>query len=232
MVKNDIISATKANRLYWLGRYEDRVYMTLHLLNKCYDKMIDGNPDEYAHFWQKLDVAGCYQTNEEFTLGMLYDDGNPATLLSAQTNAMNNAILLREDILSETLSYLEMSVALIKKCKEERVMNTSKLQPVIDWSLAFWGSAEQRLQNHKALAIMMIGRNVENLDMQLRFDYPFRRVALAYSSLKRYFRDISHVVDERILEQLDGLLEEELFDLSNPEYKNRVIKYVNLLIRV
>ena len=59
MVKSDVISATKANRLYWLGRYEDRVYMTLHLLNKCYDKMIDGQPDEYTHFWQRLDTAGC-----------------------------------------------------------------------------------------------------------------------------------------------------------------------------
>ena len=232
MVKSDVISATKANRLYWLGRYEDRVYMTLHLLNKCYDKMIDGQPDEYTHFWQRLDTAGCYQTHDDFTYGMLYDDTNPSTLISAQNNAMNNAILLREDILSETLSYLEMSIALIKRCKEERATNISKLQPVIDWSLAFWGSAEQRLQNHKALAIMMIGRNVENLDMLLRFDYSFRRILLAYNSLKRYFRDVNHIVDDNILQQLDGLLTEELFDLNNAEYKNKLIKYVNLLVRV
>ena len=50
MVKSDIISAAKANRFYWLGRYVDRVYMTLHLLNKCYDRMIDGAPDEYMNF--------------------------------------------------------------------------------------------------------------------------------------------------------------------------------------
>ena len=43
MVKNTIISANKANSLFWLGRYEERVYITLHLMRKCYDKMIDGN---------------------------------------------------------------------------------------------------------------------------------------------------------------------------------------------
>ena len=232
MVKSDIISATKANRLYWLGRYECRVYLTLHQLNKCFDEMIDGEPDDYTEFWSKLDATGIYKTNEEFTFGMLYDDTNPCSVLSAQKFAMDNAILLREDIMSETLSYLEMSVALLKKCKQEATVNISHLQPVIAWALAFWGSAEQRLQNHKALDIMMIGRNIENLDMQIRFNYPFRRVALAYDSLKRYCKNMSGALDENISSQLDSLITLEKYDLGNDEYKTKLIKYVNQLVRV
>lgn len=232
MVKSDIISATKANRLYWLGRYECRVYLTLHQLNKCFDEMIDGEPDDYTEFWSKLDATGIYKTNEEFTFGMLYDDTNPCSVLSAQKYAMDNAILLREDIMSETLSYLEMSVALLKKCKQEATVNISHLQPVIDWALAFWGSAEQRLQNHKALDIMMIGRNIENLDMQIRFDYPFRRVALAYDSLKRYCKSMSGALDENISSLLDKLITLEQYDLGDNEYKTELIKYVNQLVRV
>lgn len=232
MVKSDVISATKANRLYWLGRYECRVYLTLHQLNKCFDEMIDGEPDDYTEFWSKLDATGIYKTNEEFTFGMLYDETNPCSVLSAQKFAMDNAIMLREDIMSETLSYLEMSVALLKKCKQEATVNISHLQPVIDWSLAFWGSAEQRLQNHKALDIMMIGRNIENIDMQIRFNYPFRRVALAYDSLKRYCKSMSGALDEHISAQLDSLITMEKFDLGNNEYKTKLIKYVNQLVRV
>ena len=104
MVKNTIISANKANSLFWLGRYEERVYITLHLMRKCYDKMIDGEMEDYRPFWQKLDPQGVYQTNDEFTLGMMYDGGNPSSVMSAQTRAMDNAILLREEIMSETLS--------------------------------------------------------------------------------------------------------------------------------
>lgn len=232
MVKSDVISATKANRLYWLGRYECRVYLTLHQLNKCFDEMIDGEPDDYTEFWSKLDATGIYKTNEEFTFGMLYDETNPCSVLSAQKFAMDNAIMLREDIMSETLSYLEMSVALLKKCKQEATVNISHLQPVIDWGLAFWGSAEQRLQNHKALDIMMIGRNIENIDMQIRFNYPFRRVALAYDSLKRYCKSMSGALDEHISAQLDSLITLEKFDLGNDEYKTKLIKYVNQLVRV
>ena len=232
MVKSDIISATKANRLYWLGRYECRVYATLHQLNKCFDEMIDGEPDDYTAFWEKLDASGIYKTNDEFTYGMLYDENNPGSVLSAQKCAMDNAILLREDIMSETPSYLEMSVALLRKCRQEATVNISHLQPIIDWSLAFWGSAEQRLQNHKALNIMMIGRNVENLDMLLRFGYPYRRIALAYDSLKRYCRDMTGSLDDNISSQLDALITADKFDLSDEDYKTRLLKFVNQLVRV
>lgn len=233
MVKSEIISALKANRLYWLGRYENRVYLTLHQLNKCYDKMIDGEPGEYEALWKRLDIDGHYTTNEEFTLGLLYDEANPCSLLSAQRSAMDNAILLREDIMSETLSYLEMSIALMKKCKTEQNANPTCLQPVTDWSMAFWGSAEQRLQNHRALNLMMLGRNVENIDILLRFGYPYRRIALAYESLRRYCTEADEdIIDPNILAQLDVLLSDDLYNEADDTYKYKVINMVNQLVRV
>ena len=148
MVKNLIISASKANQLYWLGRYQERVYMTLHFLRKCYDQMIDGNPESYHTLREMLDPMHNYPNNEEFALGMVYDETNPSSVFSALNRAMDNAILLREDIYTETLSYIEMSIALMKKCKKENKINMTLLQYITDWSLAFWGSAEQRLRNH------------------------------------------------------------------------------------
>ena len=210
MTQNNLISATKANSLYWLGRYEERVYITLHLLRKCYDKMIDGELEEYSIFWTRLDANGIYQSSEEFTFGMMYDEDNIASVMAA----------------------LEMSVALMKECRERREMNVTALQSIIDWSLAFWGSAEQRLRNHKALYIMMIGRNVENLDMLLRFDYPYERVVLAYDSLKRYLRQMPTIVDDHIEGQLNSLIIEERFNLNDVEYKNKLLKFINQLVRV
>ena len=231
MVKSDILSAPKVNHLYWLGRYEDRVYMTLHMMHKCYDKMIDGHPDDYMDLWHKLDVTGIYATNEDFTLGMLYDEDNPTSLISAQRFAMDNAILLREDILSETLSYLEMSMALLKRCKAEHQVNLVFLQSVTDWALAFWGSAEQRTRSYRALTIMMLGRHVENLDMLIRFGYSFRRISLAYESLKRHMAEMPEMIDSNIEGQLDQLITADQFDLDDQEYKYKLIKYVNQLVR-
>ena len=232
MVKSTIISAHKANNLFWLGRYEERVYITLHQLSKCCDKMIDGERNDYLPIWQKLDSTGNYQTNDEFTVGMMYDETNPSSIMSAQTRAMDNAILLREEIMSETLGYLEMSVALLKECRNKQEMNLCNLQPVIDWSLAFWGAAEQRLHNHEALYIMMMGRNVENLDMLLRFDYDHERIALAYDSLKRYLRHMPGLLNEDIESQLDDLIASRRTKSADTEYKNSLLSLLNQLTKI
>lgn len=231
MVKSEIISALKANHLYWLGRYENRVYLTLHQLGKCYDMMIDGDEAQYDDLRHRLDVDGAYADNQAFTLGILYDEENPSSLISAQKCAQDNAILLREDIMSETLSYLEMSVALLRKSQLSQEPNPTALQPIIDWAMAFWGSAEQRLQNHRALDLMMIGRNVENLDMLLRFGYPYRRVMLAYESLKRYCQD-EEFTDPHIAQQIDSLLTPEQFEAGDESYRYALIALVNQLARV
>lgn len=201
-------------------------------MGKCYDKMIDGAPEDYSDLWTKLDMTGMYSTQEEFGQGMLYDENNPCSLLSAQKAAMDNAILLREDILSETLSYIEMSLNLMRKCKQNGERNITALQPVIDWTLAFWGSAEQRIQNHAALNLIQTGRNVENLDMKLRFGYSFRRVTLAYESLLRYCNDVPDMVDNHINDNIKRLLTAEQYNLDNPDYKYELIKFVNQLVRV
>lgn len=232
MTRSDIITATKANRLYWLGRYEMRVYLTLHQYSKCYDLMIDGSPEEYKAFWQKLDVAGAYKTTPEFIVGMLYDESNPSTVISAQRFAMDNAMMLREDIMSETLSYLEISMALLKKLKATSTTIISELQPVIDWSMAFWGSAEHRVNNPKALSLMMIGRSVEFLDMLLRFSYPYSRVAPAYEKLKRHCDEMSSMLDNNISAQLDALITEDNYDPDDDAYMSKLMKYLNQLVRV
>lgn len=232
MAKNLIISASKANQLYWLGRYQERVYMTLHFLRKCYDQMIDGNPESYHHLRETLDPAHSNLSNEEFALGMVYDETNPSSVFSALNRAMDNAILLREDIYTETLSYIEMSIALMKKCKKENKINMTLLQYITDWSLAFWGSAEQRIYNTRILNIMMIGRHVEFLDMMLRYSDDFKRITIAYKHLKKYLNELPASVDNDVAGQLDALIVEEAFNLSNEEYKQKVTKYINKMIKI
>src|SRR5574344_2553676 len=92
------ISAVKANRLYWLGRYTERVYTSLHLLRRCYDQMIDGNPKDYENYYHTMDVSHRYKDLESFKLGLMYDHENPASLIRSLESANDNAIVLREEI--------------------------------------------------------------------------------------------------------------------------------------
>lgn len=229
---NDIISVMKANRLYWLGRYEERVYFTLHLLRKCYDKMIDGEIKDYEDFWKRLDPTESYSTPQEFSLGMMYDEKNPCSIISELNCAKDNAILLREDITSETLSYIEMSTALMKQCASEKATNITLLQPVTDWSLAFWGSAIERIINPQIIALMLIGKYVEEIDMLVRFDYPFIRIMAVYNKLKQTATDIKDIFDSIIEQQLDIMLTEEQYDNRTDDYKIRMLNFINHLVLV
>lgn len=231
MVRSNIISQMNANRLYWLGRYEERVYLTLHMLRKCYDAMIDGEPSDYKSFWQKLDATGNYTTDDDFTLGMMYDEENVASVISAQRMALDNAMMLRNYIATETQAFLEMSLALLKRKKDAAERNITELQPVTDWSLAFWGSAEERIEHRKVLLLMILGRKIECIDMMLRFDYPFERIKKQFDLLVTHLED-DDVYDEVTLKSIVALLSAETFDLSDMEYKTKMLKLINSLILV
>lgn len=173
MITCNAISAIKANRLYWLGRYTERVYISLHLLRCYYDKMIDGEPKEYEEYYQKLDTSNPYPDMESFRMGYMYDDKNPCSLVSGLMAANDNAIVLREEIMSETLSYVELSLAYIRKSAEKKDGNITDLQPITDYLLAFWGSVDERVFDERVRNFLRIGKLVENMDMHIRFDYPF-----------------------------------------------------------
>lgn len=232
MVKSNIISAAKANRLFWLGRYEERVYMTLHLLRRVYDKMIDGDPEEYMHFWEKLDINDSYSSTGEFTLGMMYDEDNPGSIISSLNYAMDNAIMLREDIKSETMSYIEMSLSLIRKYKQEAMNNVTNLQPLTDWALSFWGSATKRIDNQKIIALMEIGQIIEEMDIQLRFQYPYERLAKQYYVLKHWAEEVPELLDSNIDRQITQMLKAENYVNADEEYRWKLHGYVNHVVMV
>ena len=50
--------------------------------------------------------------------------------------------------------------------------------------------------------------------------------------LKKYLNELPASVDSDVAGQLDALIVEEAFDLSNEEYKQKVTKYINKMIKI
>lgn len=224
------IPATKANRLYWLGRYVERVYISLHLLRRYYDRMIDGAPKDYEEFYKKFDAANDYASNETFHLGQMYDPQNPCSLLSELESANDNAIVLREEIKSESLSYIQMSLCHIKECADKCEKNITALQPITDYLLAFFGSIDERVFDERIRNLIKMGKLVENLDLHVRFDYPFSRINEAYESLKQCTETEDGVFDTMILCRLEELIREDLYDAKDENYKSTLLNYLNHLV--
>ena len=55
-----IISVEQADRLYWLGRYTERVYTTLRIFYRSFDTMIDEITDSYREFCEMVDIPDIY----------------------------------------------------------------------------------------------------------------------------------------------------------------------------
>ncbi len=231
----NVITADKANRLFWLGRYAERVYISLHLLRRYYDKVLDGNLSDLKEYYRFLNVdsMGADEESEECQYSQLYDKSNCCSIATSLDLTNDNAIVLRRDITSESLSYIQMSQALLAECAAVVERNITKLQPITDYMLAFFGSIDERMFDDRIRLFLKIGRLIENLDLHVRFNYPYFRIEEAFLSLKEHIsRSESGVVDQFAMESLSELISEDRYEPDDLEYKERVLNNLNILIRV
>lgn len=230
----NIITADKANRLFWLGRYAERVYISLHLLRRYYDRVLDGNISNINEYYTKLGVY-CHGKDIEsldFQLAQLYDRNNICSIVSSIDCANDNAIMLRRDITSESLSYIQMSKVLIEECAESQQKNITMLQPITDYMLAFFGSIDERVFDKNIRNFLKAGKLIENLDLHIRFDYPFFRIEEVYYTLKEFSQYNASMLNNTAIHRLDEMLTQEKYDNQTENYKEVVLDYLNYIIKI
>jgi uncharacterized alpha-E superfamily protein len=178
-----IISLEQTNRLYWLGRYTERVYTTIRLYSKCYDEMIDDIDESYEDFCRMLEIPNIYDNKEDFNKHYPFDENNENSIHSNLIRAYDNAIVLREEIGSETLSYIQLAIYAMNKAKISRAP-LLELQNVEDNILAFWGISDDYIGNDVIRNIIKTGKRVERIDL-------YARLKMDIDSLKREFEKLA-----------------------------------------
>ena len=94
-------SKIKSEHLYWLGRYTERVLISVRLLMDMYDQMIDGDPIDYQGFCTRMGIDNIYTDAADFCRRYLFDADDPDSIYCAMRFAYDNAIVLREVLTSE-----------------------------------------------------------------------------------------------------------------------------------
>ncbi|WP_295254033.1 alpha-E domain-containing protein [uncultured Catenibacterium sp.] len=169
------ITIEKANHSFWLGRYLERVYTTtLHYMN-IFDTMLDQDDQLYIQYCQQLDIPNIYFNEAHFMMSYLYDMDNPDSIACNLKRAYDNAIILREDISSKLLSYIQMGVNTFETISESEAP-VLLLQNVLDDILAFKGGMEEYIDDNAALNIIKLGEYIERLDLYVRLDYPIDQI--------------------------------------------------------
>lgn len=230
-MKTFVLSPAKGNSLYWLGRYTERIYLCLHLLRKCYDMMIDGDTDEYSRYISKVGSFVPYLDEGAIRRGLVNDATNPASLISCIECANDNALVVREEITSHTLGYVQLSLeALRKSSKADAEPNMDTLQTLTDWMLAFWGSVEERVYDNRVKTLLKIGKLVEHIDMNLRFGYKFYRIEEALMTLSFYRKEQPNAFNQEAFDELKALLVEGMYEPENMTYLNKVLSILGNLV--
>ena len=110
-----IISLEKSNRLIWLGRYTERTFTICRTLSRYYDDMIDRDEFAYRGFLDCLGLPYIYGSRDAFIHTYIFDPADPNSLTSQLTRALDNAIVLREELTSDTLCYIEMALNTLRE---------------------------------------------------------------------------------------------------------------------
>lgn len=162
-----IISVEQADRLYWLGRYTERVNTTIRMFSRSFDSTIDRISGSFDEFCKLIDIPNVYADIEDFNRNYPFDEDNPNSILSNLNRAYDNAIVLRESIGSETLSYIQLAIYEMQKAKISEAP-LIELQRVLDDLLAFWGIADDVIDDQRIRNIIKAGKRIERIDLYAR----------------------------------------------------------------
>ena len=99
-----ILSAEHSDQLYWLGRYSERVYTTIREFAKRFDSMIELKDEDYNEYCKAQDIPNIYTSKEDFVRRYCFDENDTNSIYSNLIKAYDNAVVLRDEIGSETLS--------------------------------------------------------------------------------------------------------------------------------
>lgn len=206
-----IISVEQADHLYWLGRYTERVYTTLRFYSKSFDMMIDEVIESYQRFCESIDIPNIYTSKEDFLRRYPFDEENPDSIISNLNRAYDNAIVLRESIGSEALSYIQLAIYDMNKAA---VSNSPmiELQYIMDHILSFWGIADDQIDSEQVRNMIKAGKRIERIDLYARLGVPRNELVREVCRMIPRVERSGLIYDKSRLEQMKVLVENPNLD--------------------
>lgn len=203
-----IISVENLDRLYWLGRYSERVYTSARLFAASFDRMIDVDMGNYANFCRQLDIPNIYHSREDFCKRYIADEEDPNSIYSNLMRAYDNAVVLRNEIGSEPITYIQLSVYDMKKSRISSAPIVG-LQKVEDNILAFWGIVDDMIESENTRNIIKTGKRIERLDLYGRLQMDRTSIVREINRLAGRITRTNLHYDEDKLKELKKLAEDE-----------------------
>lgn len=208
-----IISIEQVDHLYWLGRYTERVYTTLKIYAESFDQMIDEAEDSHYKYCELLDIPNIYDSKEDFLKRYPFDETVSDSIISNLNRAYDNAIVLRETIGSDALSYIQLSIyAMNKAAKSDSPL--IELQQIMDDLLSFWGIVDDQIDSDQIRNIIKAGKRIERIDLYSRLELDRKKLEREYKRMIPRVLRSGMKYNEKSLSRISTLINENCIDYS------------------
>lgn len=209
-----IISVEQVDHLYWLGRYTERVYTTLRIFARSFDLLIEEGDVVFQNYCESLDIPNIYRSKEDFLRRYPFDESIPDSIVSNLNRAYDNAIVLRETIGSDALSYIQLSIYAMNNAARSN-SPLIELQQVTDDLLSFWGIVDDQIDGEQIRNIIKAGKRIERIDLYARLELDRRRLEReVHRMVPRVLRS-GMKYDEAALSRVSTLIQESTLDYEN-----------------
>ncbi len=215
----ETVTLGKLDNLYWLGRYIERVYQSIEMYMKTYDMLIDRDAQFYKQECERMGIADTFENSRDFAWKIAYDESNPLSIISNMTRAYGNAMIMRDEISTEALAYIHLSLAEMRKAMVSDAP-LMEMQNIVDLIYAFWGSLDDRVDNESARNTVKIGKRIERLDILLRRDAKRADLAREMNRLVSRIDTTELPYDRKALLYAAAMVEDE--DADYEEIKAKV----------
>ncbi|RYQ08398.1 A circularly permuted ATPgrasp [Bifidobacterium pseudolongum subsp. globosum] len=185
-----LITKSKVENLYWLGRYSERVFTTLNTFLPFYDRVMDTDVDAFRPFARALDLPQDFADFDTFITSFLYDSENPDSIRSAIRCAFTNAVPLRPELGSRLLQYIELAMGGI----DDAAVHSSHAddlydhRDIADLILSFWGGIEDSQIDAPLKALLFLGKYLERVDLYTRFELSEQEIAAPLRKMTTYLQ--------------------------------------------
>ncbi len=163
------VTLGKLDSLYWMGRYIERVYQSIGMYKETYDKLIDQDAEYFTQECERMGIQNTFESSMDFAWRIAFDTANPLSIISNLYRVYDNAMIMRDEITSESLSYVHLALAEMKRGKTSEAP-LMELQNVEDLIFAFWGCIDDKVDDQGVRNTIKIGKHIERLDILLRRD--------------------------------------------------------------
>lgn len=206
-----IKSVMNTDRLFWLGRYSERVYTTLKLFSQSFDSLIEECGQDYGSFCDSLEIPNIYGDKDDFIETYAFSRQDPNSIRSNLLRAYDNAIELREEIGSECLCFIQLAIYEMDAAGRSQAP-LLHFQKITDAILAFWGCVDDQIDDENTRNIIKIGKRVERLDLCARLGKDRVAITRELHRLAGRIDRTELMYDKAALAQLKELVEAPRLD--------------------